>query len=164
MLQSTSAEGEGTDELEEEELEVLREAGVIAPASKKGRRKARSKRGKHILFADDEDEGVWRAACLPIPGTLTSRLPTAAQQRAASARQGPSSSDSQHDGRLGKSVILSVDMGWKAPEEAKRKRRKSKAAEEDESMALDEESPEGAETAKVCTLSSALDVRPLTPG
>ena len=58
LVQSASPDDEGTDDLDEEELDVLREAGVIAPASKRGRRKMRSKKGKHILFAEDEDEGM----------------------------------------------------------------------------------------------------------
>ncbi|KAL7285407.1 hypothetical protein ACG7TL_000503 [Trametes sanguinea] len=44
------------EELDEQELEVLREAGVIPPESKKARRKSHSKKGKHVLFAESEEE------------------------------------------------------------------------------------------------------------
>lgn len=48
------------DELDNHELDMLREAGVIPPAPRKARRKARSTsmNGKHVLFAEDEAEGA----------------------------------------------------------------------------------------------------------
>ena len=57
-LLKSSQDDEGTADLDEEELEVLREAGVLAPTSKRGRKKSHSKRAKHIVFAEDEEEGV----------------------------------------------------------------------------------------------------------
>lgn len=46
------------DELDEQELEALREAGVIAPEPKRARRKSHSNKGKHVLFAEDAEEGM----------------------------------------------------------------------------------------------------------
>ncbi|KAI0375131.1 small-subunit processome [Pilatotrama ljubarskyi] len=114
---------EGDEELDEQELEVLREAGVIPPESKKSRRKSRSKKGKHVLFAEDEEE---------------------ARQYATSSRK---ESDSKEDDRMDVSTE-NVDMGWKVPEQTKRKRRKSKASAEEEETALDEASIQTAEQAK----------------
>lgn len=47
------------DELDSHELDVLRKAGIVPPAPRKARRKARSTsmKGKHVLFAEDEAEG-----------------------------------------------------------------------------------------------------------
>lgn len=42
--------------LEEDELEVLREAGIIAGPS--GSKKGRKRKASHIVFAEDEEEGA----------------------------------------------------------------------------------------------------------
>ncbi|KAH9858062.1 small-subunit processome [Lenzites betulinus] len=119
-----SGAGDGTGELDERELEVLREAGVIPPESKKARRKSQSKKGKHVLFADDAEE---------------------ARQYAASSRK---SANSEEDVSMDVSAPDSVDLGWKVPEQSKRKRRKSNAGSE-EQEASKEEAPVGtAEEAK----------------
>ncbi|KAJ8495639.1 hypothetical protein ONZ51_g1565 [Trametes cubensis] len=114
-----------TDDLDEEEVEVLREAGVLPPESKKSRRKSHSKKGKHLMFAEDEAE---------------------AKEYAQSTRRG---SGSQDDDRMDVTPSQeSADLGWKVPEQSKRKRRKSKASTEEEETALDEASVETAEQAK----------------
>ena len=47
------------DELEESELQILREAGVIAPDSSKRRRKSFKKRKpKHLVFVDTPEQGM----------------------------------------------------------------------------------------------------------
>lgn len=54
------------DELDEQELEALREAGVIAPEPKRARRKSHSNKGKHVLFAEDAAEGTSVIQWLPV--------------------------------------------------------------------------------------------------
>ncbi|KAI1788796.1 small-subunit processome [Ganoderma leucocontextum] len=96
-------------ELDNHELEVLREAGVVPPAPRKARRKPRtsSKKGKHILFAEDEAE---------------------ARQHASASGE---TSNSREDDPMAVEQAVEVDLGWKQPEETKRKRRKSKGVAED---------------------------------
>ncbi|OSD03204.1 small-subunit processome [Trametes coccinea BRFM310] len=125
LLKPGSLEAEDdAEELDEQELEVLREAGVIPPESKKARRKSHSKKGKHVLFAESEEE---------------------ARRCASSAR---TASKSQEDDRMDVSQEQSVDLGWKVPEQSKRKRRKSKASAEGEETEMDVASIETAEQAK----------------
>lgn len=46
--------------LDEEELEILREAGVIAGSSKVGRKGISSQpQAKHIVFVENEEEGMY---------------------------------------------------------------------------------------------------------
>ena len=45
--------------LDEEELEILREAGVIEGPSKVGRKRGSSQpQAKHIIFVENEEEGM----------------------------------------------------------------------------------------------------------
>lgn len=53
----TSVDEDDENALEEDELEVLRDAGVLAGPSGSGSRKSRSKKTKHIVFAENEREG-----------------------------------------------------------------------------------------------------------
>ncbi|KAI0669767.1 u3 small nucleolar RNA-associated protein 11 [Trametes maxima] len=116
---------EDAEELDEQELGVLREAGVIPPESKKARRKSHSKRGKHLVFAADESE---------------------ARQHAASNRKASTSRDGD---AMEVSIEQGVDLGWKVPEPAKRQRRKSKVNAEEKEAALDDDaSTQTAEQAK----------------
>ena len=50
---------EDDEELGEEEMDVLREAGILPPVSKSKRRRQNYTRAKHIVFAENEDEGVY---------------------------------------------------------------------------------------------------------
>ncbi|KAI0735037.1 u3 small nucleolar RNA-associated protein 11 [Earliella scabrosa] len=121
-----SDDGTGSDDLDEQELETLREAGIVPPvgASKRARRKSHStKRPKHIIFANDPDE---------------------ARQHLASVRDAPRAHDEEP---MDVTQDVSIDLGWRTPDEAKRKRRKSKAAGDD-GAALDDPSHETAEAAK----------------
>ena len=86
-----SDDGTGSDDLDEQELETLREAGIVPPAgaSKRARRKSHStKRPKHIIFANDPDEGTHPARVrLPFLQALTLILPPVVLFRSsASAR------------------------------------------------------------------------------
>ncbi|KAI0778318.1 u3 small nucleolar RNA-associated protein 11 [Trametes elegans] len=124
LLKPGALEGDdAAEELDDQELEVLREAGVLPPEPKKARRKSRSsQKDKHVLFAENEAE---------------------ARQYATSSR---TASSSQEDDHMDASNDQNVDLGWKVPEQVKRKRRKSKAGA-DEGAALDQ-AIETAEEAK----------------
>lgn len=93
------------DGLDHEELEVLREAGILAaPAKTRRRRSGASLKGKHIVFVEDED---------------------AARQYAANARN---TTRQRHDDAMSVVANEQVDLGWKLPEEDKKsKRRKSQS-------------------------------------
>lgn len=61
LLQSGPlADGVEADGLDEHEVDVLREAGILPAATKKARQKARSKkRTKHIVFTEDPNAGTF---------------------------------------------------------------------------------------------------------
>ncbi|RPD82426.1 small-subunit processome [Lentinus tigrinus ALCF2SS1-7] len=115
LLSGPSPDAGGADELDDQELEVLREAGVLppAPGSKRARRKTHSKKGKHIVFAEDPEQ---------------------AHQHVVANR---TASTSDHNPDLGTPMDVTDDvnseLGWKSPEEPKHKRRRSRqgAKEED---------------------------------
>lgn len=46
------------EELNEEEVEVLREAGILPRVTRRVARKKRSVKGMHVVFAEDADEGA----------------------------------------------------------------------------------------------------------
>jgi U3 small nucleolar RNA-associated protein 11 len=47
--------------LDEEELEILRDAGIIAGPSKVGgKRRSSQPQAKHIVFVENEEEGTYR--------------------------------------------------------------------------------------------------------
>ncbi|KAI0077441.1 small-subunit processome [Panus rudis PR-1116 ss-1] len=61
LVKSDTLTSEDEDELDESELEVLREAGIIPGPSTQSRRKRKSTskpKPKHVLFADEEEEGA----------------------------------------------------------------------------------------------------------
>ena len=87
---------------------------------------------------------------------LTLRYRDIARQHAAASKAGPSTSNPPEDDRLHKMVILSVDMGWKTPEEGSRKKRKSRVV--DEAMDVDAKPSEGVEEPKVCISSTAFSM------
>ncbi|KAI0698395.1 small-subunit processome [Cerioporus squamosus] len=153
LLSGPSADDSEADELDDHELEVLREAGVLppAPAGKRARRKAHSKKGKHIIFAEDSEEGTFtlvHASPRAMPGPSTARehenpwllTYTVSGSRtvrqhvgAASHTASTSDRDPDHDTPMDVTHDVSGDLGWRAPEEPKHKRRKSRrsAAEEE---------------------------------
>lgn len=47
------------DELDEREVEILREAGVISrPSARKGKEKGRRQAPKHIVFVENDGQGT----------------------------------------------------------------------------------------------------------
>jgi len=51
-------DGDGDVGLDEEELEILRDAGIIAGPSKSRKRRSSRPPAKHIIFVENEEEGV----------------------------------------------------------------------------------------------------------
>ncbi|EIM92248.1 u3 small nucleolar RNA-associated protein 11 [Stereum hirsutum FP-91666 SS1] len=88
----TSPNGDDENVLDEDELEVLRDAGILAGPSGSGSRKTRKNNTKHIVFVENEEE--------------------AQQYRAASK---PISDETPMD--ISEDSLL--DLGWKAPTQAK---------------------------------------------
>jgi U3 small nucleolar RNA-associated protein 11 len=84
------------DDLDETELEILREAGIIS----RSRTKGKSKKPKHIVFVDTKEEAHQYASRLKSPSNTAD----------ADVSMEPSASHR--------------DLGWKVPE-CKKKRRKS---------------------------------------
>jgi len=109
LLRPGSLEGDGDnqEDLDEEELAVLREAGVIAaPAPSRGRRKSELGRGaQHFVFAENEDE---------------------ARQLASTSQANGHSQSEDVDMREHAEV---VDLGWRIPEDTRQNKKRSKAAQ-----------------------------------
>ncbi|OBZ68439.1 putative U3 small nucleolar RNA-associated protein 11 [Grifola frondosa] len=100
------AEGTGEDRLDEQELEVLRGAGVVAtPTAGRKRKSSSIRKRKHLIFAENEDE---------------------AKAYSSSSKTHTSAEDQD---QTGKSEDV-LDLGWKTPEEKGRKKKRSRSAME----------------------------------
>ncbi|EPT01557.1 hypothetical protein FOMPIDRAFT_1161445 [Fomitopsis schrenkii] len=111
-------EEEDAGELDEEELEVLRDAGVLAPPPTK-RRKSNGGHSNHILFAETTDEARQYASVTRTRRSKTDDVPM-------------------------EDASETIDLGWKAPQEDKggqKKRRKSAAQAAEIDAAELEEQP-----------------------
>lgn len=107
---------DGEAGLDEEELEILRNAGIIAGSSNS--RKPRSSRpsAKRIIFVENEEEGrhgqiYWFAhtlQCYAARQYVTKQNDTAASRLAR------------------EDTVGAIDLGWKEPENQKREKRKGK--------------------------------------
>ncbi|THH19045.1 hypothetical protein EW146_g2058 [Bondarzewia mesenterica] len=101
--QSLNGEDDGEEELDEEELEILMEAGVIAGSSSKRQRKSRSKQpAKHIIFAENEEEA---------------RL----HSKTSKSKDDKSAMDVEE--------VTHVDLGWKTTDQDKHRKKHSKLNE-----------------------------------
>jgi U3 small nucleolar RNA-associated protein 11 len=106
--------------LDEEELEVLREAGVIAGPSKVERKRGSSQpQAKHIIFVENEEEGMCGGSLLLRVYAL---IPVAAQQYLTKHTDLPTSRSESRDD------VDAVDLGWRKPEKQKSRKNKKKAA------------------------------------
>lgn len=117
LLKADLIEGEDED-LDEEELEVLQTAGILASGSET-KRKWRESTSKHIIFADDEEEGK-------------SYVPPAKPQLASDDM------DVEED---------DADLGWKLLDDSgnhKRKKGKARADAESAAAAAEEKRQEEA--------------------
>lgn len=105
--------------LDEEELEILREAGVITGPSKVGRKRRSSQpRAKHIVFVENEEEAQQYL-------TKQIDLPTSRSE--------------------GRDDIDAIDLGWRKPEKQKSQKKKKKPVGASDST----DWPEEREAAKV---------------
>jgi U3 small nucleolar RNA-associated protein 11 len=102
--------------LDEEELEILREAGVIAGPSKVGRKGiSLQPQAKHIVFVENEEEGMYERSFL---ARVYALIPFAARQYAKKQTNRPTSrSESRRD-------VDAVDLGWREPEKRKSQKKK----------------------------------------
>ena len=127
--------------LGEEELEILRDAGIIAGPSK-ARKQRRSSRPptKHIVFVENEEEGMYRRS-------ISSRFRSwhAAQQYSTK------SNDLSTSHPTGKDIADAIDLGWREPEKVKKGKKKDNAIYATDST----DATERSEAAKV-RLPSAL--------
>jgi U3 small nucleolar RNA-associated protein 11 len=107
--------------LDEEELEILREAGVIAVPSKVGRKRGSSQpQAKHIIFVENEEEGMYERSLLARAFAL---ILVAAQQYITKQTDLPTSrSESKDD-------VDAMDLGWRKPEKQKSRKKKKKASD-----------------------------------
>jgi U3 small nucleolar RNA-associated protein 11 len=105
--------------LDEEELEILREAGVIAGPSKVGRKRGSSQsQAKHIIFVENEEEGMHERSLL---ARVYALIPVAAQQYITKQTDLPTSRSESRDD------VDAIDLGWRKPEKQKSREKKRKA-------------------------------------
>jgi U3 small nucleolar RNA-associated protein 11 len=104
--------------LDEEELEILREAGVIAEPSKVGRKRRSSQpQAKHIVFVENEEEGMFERSLL---ARVYALIPVAARQYMTKQTDLPTSRSESRDD------VDAIDLGWRKPEKQKSRKKKKK--------------------------------------
>lgn len=131
--------------LDDEELEILREAGVIAEPSRVGRKRGSSQpQAKHIIFVENEEEGMFERYPLACVYALTQ---VTAQQYVTKQTNLPTSRSESRDD------VDTVDLGWRKPEKQKSRKKKKKAAGVSDSTDGSEER-EAAKVSHPCTLLS----------
>ncbi|OCH96422.1 small-subunit processome [Obba rivulosa] len=114
------------DELDEGELQILTEAGIISPPAGRRRKGSSDRKGKHIVFVADESE--------------------AREYSTASRSQKAMENDDAMD-----EDENAAELGWKTPEPTKKSmKRRSRASLDDENTAhaMEEEAEEQKESAK----------------
>jgi U3 small nucleolar RNA-associated protein 11 len=117
--------------LDEEELEILREAGVIAGTSKVERKRRSSQpQAKHIVFVENEEEGMYRRSLL---ARVYALIPVAAQQYITKQIDLPSSRSER------RGDVDAIDLGWRKPEKKKSQKKKKKAVGASDSADVSEE-------------------------
>ncbi len=103
------------DQLNEEELEVLRDAGLVArPAASRRRRKSSS--GKHIIFADSENQG----SLSPCFSGAVLKAGLAQQYASSSSKATPDLDQDMEDDKS------DVETGWRSQAETGKSRSKGK--------------------------------------
>jgi U3 small nucleolar RNA-associated protein 11 len=129
--------------LDDEEHEILREAGVIAEPSRVGRKRGSSQpQAKHIVFVENEEEGMFERCPLACVYVL---IPVAAQQYVTKQINLPTSRSESRD------YIDAIDLGWRKPEKQKSRKKKKKAAGASDSTDGSEER-EAAKVSHSCAL------------
>jgi U3 small nucleolar RNA-associated protein 11 len=131
--------------LDEEELEILREAGVIAGQSKVGRKRGSSQpQAKHIIFVENEEEGMYGRSLL---ARVYALIPVAAQQYLTKQNDLPTSRSESRDD------VDAIDLGWRKPEKQKSRKKNKKAVGVSDSTDGSEER-EAAKVSLPCALQS----------
>jgi U3 small nucleolar RNA-associated protein 11 len=133
------------EELEEVDLEVLREAGII-PTPLKANKRSQKVAPVHIMFAEDESEG----ACMRLR-FHSHRLIRVARERAAALRSKiPSGSGAAV---LKEEVSLTLALGWKTPDTRGKKKKSAISLDEKEKDGMDlDESEEMRGMSSVCAI------------
>ena len=127
--------------LDEEELEILREAGVITGPSKAGSTSSQLQ-AKHIVFVENEEEGMCGRSLLVRVYAL---IPVAARQYLTKQTDLPTS-------RSESSVnVDAINLGWRKPEKRKSQKKKKKAVDASDSTDGSEER-EAAKVSFPCAL------------
>ena len=124
MAPDNGDDDDGDDDshgLDEDALEVLKEAGVIAGPSK---RRKTPRTPKHIIFAETEAEG---ALVLPITVQAVFNVIPIARKQASTLKA------KKHSSREEKQTASPsiVDLGWRSSENKMGKRRKEPSEEEE---------------------------------
>lgn len=136
--------------LEEEELVVLREAGIISQPGK-GRGKRRKAPSKHIVFADSEDQGAFVARVNRTFAELGFWLARAARQYVSMRQTGTATA--QQD--MMDIEDEAEDLGWKTEDEnATRRKDKGKGKADALQDGTDPDSSENAAVSYSYPLSS----------
>jgi U3 small nucleolar RNA-associated protein 11 len=131
--------------LDEEELEILREAGVIA-----GRRRGSSQpQAKHIIFVENEKEGMYGRSLL---ARIYALIPAAAQQYVTKQTNLPTSRSESRDD------VDAIDLGWRKPEKQKSRKKKNKAVGASDGTDGSEER-EAAKVSLPCALPSIFCIK-----
>ena len=134
-----SDDGHDDTGLDEGELEILKDAGIIGRSSKTRKRRLSRHRGKHVVFVENEEEGMhgkfdWLAR-------ITS-CAVARQYATNESVQAVSLSHSESN-----DITSAGDLGWQKLEEKKRERKKGTSTKSVDST--DADASERSEAAKV---------------
>jgi len=114
-------EGEDDDVgLDEEELEILKDAGVIAMPSKTRKRKSSRTPAKHIVFVENEEEGMYGRST-GIYWLNHDAICHAARQFVTKQNDLPKSRPESTD------TINAIDLGWREPKKVKKEKKKDHA-------------------------------------
>ena len=103
----------GDTGLDEEELEILRDAGIIARSQKTRKRRQPRHRARHVVFVENEGEGIYAG-----PHLLPWRTHSCAAARQYAANENPqtnSLSQTKSD-----KPTNTGDLGWQQPKEKKK--------------------------------------------
>lgn len=146
LIKPTEGEKGDAEKLDDADLLILQEAGVIpAPSLRRKRKSGASQRGKHILFAESPEQGIyrfyWSSYCIFI-------RPVARQFASSSGSSLPSNED------MDTSEESPIELGWKLPETKKGKKRQSTS-----SVDAPAKPEQDSEAATVCDQVDVIDVK-----
>ena len=138
---------EDAERLEEDETEILREAGILPEALSSKRRKQAKTKAKHIVFAESEEEGapckLFLRLCTVLIHAHSARRHAAASHRTA-----------QEDVEMEVDEEKEVDMGWKTVEAPKKRKGKKKADDAEGVVELNREEASVSEAGNAALLRS----------